>query len=163
MEFIVPLLTVENVPTHYKYAFEACALASLNNRVGNRNHFEKQALGKYTKALSTIFAALRDQEAMKEDATLATVLLLGLFENITAKTMGILAWGSHIEGAIHLVRARGSKQFQTKVGRDMFIAVRTQMVSLSPLNLIYILSERQPQLLLYGGNFLMTRNRSSIV
>ncbi|KAG6057237.1 hypothetical protein E4U17_001532 [Claviceps sp. LM77 group G4] len=128
MEFVVPLLKAENVPLHYRYAFEACALASLNNGVGNRNHFEKQALGKYTKALSTTFAALRDPEVAKEDATLAAVLLLGLFENITAKTMGMLAWGSHIEGAIQLAKARGRKQLRTKVGLNMFIAVRTQMI-----------------------------------
>ncbi|OAA49545.1 hypothetical protein NOR_01468 [Metarhizium rileyi] len=128
MEFVVPLLKLDMVPEHYKYAFEACALASLNNGVGNRNHFEKQALGKYTKALSTTFAALRDPEVAKEDATLAAVLLLGLFENITSKTMGILAWGSHIEGAIQLAKARGRKQLRTKVGLDMFIAVRTQMI-----------------------------------
>lgn len=132
MEFVVPLLNADTVPQHYKYAFEACALASLNNGVGNGNHFEKQALGKYTKALSTTFAALRDPEVAKEDATLAAVLLLGLFENITAKTMGMLAWGSHIEGAIQLAKARGRKQLQTKVGLNMFIAVRTQMVSLTP-------------------------------
>lgn len=125
----MPLLKADYVPLHYKYAFEACALASLNNGVGNGNHFEKEALGKYTKALSTTFAALRDPEVAKEDATLAAVLLLSLFENITAKTMGMLAWGSHIEGAIQLAKARGRKQLSTKVGLNMFIAVRTQMVS----------------------------------
>ncbi|QUC18800.1 uncharacterized protein UV8b_03041 [Ustilaginoidea virens] len=128
MEFVVPLLKAEKVPLHYQYAFQACGLASLNNGVGNRNHFEKQALGKYTKALSTTFAALRDPEVAKEDATLAAVLLLGLFENITAKTMGMLAWGSHIEGAIQLAKARGRQQLRTKVGLNMFIAVRTQMI-----------------------------------
>lgn len=131
MEFVVPLLKAENVPVHYRYAFEACALASLNNGVGNRNHFEKEAFGKYTKALSTTFAALQDPEVANEDATLAAVLLLGLFENITAKTMGMLAWGSHIEGAIQLAKTRGRKQLRTRVGLNMFIAVRTQMVSLS--------------------------------
>ncbi|KAG6041834.1 hypothetical protein E4U41_001305 [Claviceps citrina] len=128
MEFVVPLLNAERVPLHYRCAFEACALASLNNGVGNRNHFEKQALGKYTKALSTTFAALQDPEVAKEDATLAAVLLLGLFENISAKTMGMLAWGSHIEGAIQLAKARGRKQLRTRVGLNMFIAVRTQMI-----------------------------------
>ncbi|KAG5927818.1 hypothetical protein E4U42_001734 [Claviceps africana] len=128
MEFVVPLLKAEKVPLHYRCAFEACALASLNNGVGNRNHFEKQALGKYTKALSTTFAALKDPEVAKQDATLAAVLLLGLFENITAKTMGMLAWGSHIEGAIQLAKARGRKQLQTRVGLNLFIAVRTQMI-----------------------------------
>ena len=41
----------------------------------------------------------------------------------------MLAWGSHTEGAIQLVRARGKKQLRTKLGLLLFIAVRTQMVS----------------------------------
>ena len=125
------MLQSDFIPAHYRYAFEACALASFNNGVGNRNHFEKEALGKYTKALSATFEALRDPKMAKEDATLGSVLLLGLFENISAKSMGMLAWGSHIEGAIYLVKLRGREQLQTKLGREMFIATRVQMVSIS--------------------------------
>lgn len=129
MEFLIPLMKMEHIPPHFKFAFDACALASLNNRVGTGNDFEKEALGKYTKALSATFVALRDPDVAKQDATLASVLLLGLFENITARQLGMLAWGSHIEGAIQLAKARGRKQLRTKVGLAMFIAVRTQMVS----------------------------------
>ncbi|KJZ72389.1 hypothetical protein HIM_08192 [Hirsutella minnesotensis 3608] len=128
MEFVVPLMKMDDIPQHFKYAFEACSLASLNNRVGTGNDFEKESLGKYTKALSATYAALRDPEVAKQDATLGSVLLLGLFENITARHVGMLAWGSHIEGAIQLAKARGRKQLRTKVGLAMFIAVRTQMI-----------------------------------
>lgn len=132
LDFVMPLMRIDGTPQHFKYAFDACALASLNNRVGTGNHFEKEALGKYTKALSATSSALRDPEVTKQDATLASVLLLGLFENITAKHVGMLAWGSHIEGAVQLAKARGRKQLRTKVGLAMFIAVRTQMVSCAP-------------------------------
>ena len=128
MEFVVPLIKTDNPAQHFKYAFDACALASLGNRVGPGNDFEKVSLGHYTKALSATFAALRDSEHATSDATLGAVLLLGLFENITAKQLGMLAWGSHIEGAIQLVKARGKQQLKTKVGLAMFVAVRTQMV-----------------------------------
>lgn len=111
------------------YAFKACSLASLNNRVGSGNDFDKAALGCYTKALASTFKALKDPALMKRDDTLAAILLLGLFENITAKTLGMLAWSSHIEGAIQLVKSRGKEQLQSKIGLDLFIAVRTQMVS----------------------------------
>ena len=50
-------------------------------------------------------------------------------QNITAKKLGSLAWGSHIEGAIQLVKARGRSQLRTKMGMQLFIAVRTQLVS----------------------------------
>lgn len=49
-------------------------------------------------------------------------------QNITAKQLGMLAWGSHVEGAIQLVMQRGRKQLQSKVGVLLFINVRTQMV-----------------------------------
>ncbi|KAK2596738.1 hypothetical protein QQS21_006193 [Conoideocrella luteorostrata] len=128
MEFVVPLLKTGKAPSHYRHAFEACALASLNNGVGNRNHFEQLAIGKYTKALSATSAAIKDPEVAKEDATLATVLLLALFENITGKAVGRLAWGSHVDGAMQLVKLRGREQLQTQLGFDMFITVRMQMI-----------------------------------
>ncbi|KAI8670789.1 Zn(2)-C6 fungal-type domain-containing protein [Fusarium keratoplasticum] len=128
MEFVVPLLKAEKPAPHFKLAFDACAVASLGNRVGPGSNFESEALGHYTKALAATFTALKDPEARKEDSTLAAVLLLGLFENITAKQLGMLAWGSHIEGAIQLVKARDKKQSRTKTGLALFVATRTQMI-----------------------------------
>ncbi|KAJ4255036.1 hypothetical protein NW762_009840 [Fusarium torreyae] len=128
MEFVVPLLKSETVAPSFKLAFDACAIASLGNRVGPGTNFESKALGYYTKALSATFTALKDPVLSKEDSTLAAVLLLGLFENITAKQLGMLAWGSHIEGAIQLVRAREKKQIQTRTGLALFVATRTQMI-----------------------------------
>jgi hypothetical protein len=128
MEFVVPLLKSEKPAPHFKLAFDACAMASLGNRVGPGCNFEGKALGSYTKALSATFIALKDPVLSKEDSTLAAVLLLGLFENITAKQLGMLAWGSHIEGAIQLVKAREKKQIRTKTGLALFVATRTQMI-----------------------------------
>ena len=133
MEYLLPLIKAETKIPHFKLAYDACALASLGNRTGSGNGFQEQALIKYTKALSMTFHALKDPELSKTDATLASVLLLGLFENITAKQIGTLAWGSHIDGAVQLVKQRGRKQLRTKNGLILFIAVRTQMVSVSPL------------------------------
>lgn len=130
MEFLIPLWKGDNTSPHFRYAFEACALASLNNSVGNRNHFEKQALSKYTKALSGTFEALCDPYLAKDDATLAAVILFGLFECITAKAMGRYAWGSHLEGAIQLVKARGREQLRTRHGVQMFSLVRMYIVRL---------------------------------
>ena len=128
LDFVIPLIKDSPPSHHLNLAFDACALGSLGNHVGTGVNFEKQALGKYTKALAAIFVALKDPELAKQDATLTAVLLLGLFENITAKQLGMLAWGSHIEGAIQLVKSRGRKQLRTKMGLSLFIAVRTQLV-----------------------------------
>ncbi|KAK2616790.1 hypothetical protein QQS21_000167 [Conoideocrella luteorostrata] len=130
MVFVIRILQADKVPVHFQYAFEACALASLNNSVGTRNHFEREALGKYTKALSATFAAIQDPATAKQDATLASVLLLGLFENISVKVVEKCAWGSHIDGAMQLIKLRGPEQLKTKVGLDMFLVARMQMVIL---------------------------------
>lgn len=131
---MIPLLKPDYASAHFLYAFKACALASLNNSVGTGNDFDEIAMGLYTKALASTFTALKDPVLTKRDDTLAAILLLGLFENITAKSLGMLAWSSHIEGAIQLVKARGKQQLQSKIGLDLFIAVRTQMVSSIPLS-----------------------------
>ncbi|KAK4140101.1 uncharacterized protein C8A04DRAFT_32388 [Dichotomopilus funicola] len=87
-----------------------------------------KAFGEYSQALRATQAALVDPVRWKDDSVLAAVLLLGMFENITAKQIGSLAWGSHTEGAIQLVKARGRAQLKTKVGLQLFIAVRTQLI-----------------------------------
>lgn len=133
-EFVIPLIKAENPSPHFKLAFEACALAYFSNRMGNAAHLEKEALAKYVRALATTGRAIHDPYESKQDGTIAAVLLLSLFENITARHFGMLAWSTHTEGAIQLVQSRGREQLNTKVGRDIFVTVRTQQVStkLSP-------------------------------
>ncbi|KAK3936900.1 hypothetical protein QBC46DRAFT_461206 [Diplogelasinospora grovesii] len=134
MDYLVPLMKSESANSHLQHAFNACALASLGNRTnaggggGSTIDFAAKAYNEYTKALSATNAALRDPEASRSDGLLAAVLLLGMFENITAKQMGDFAWGSHVEGAIQIVKARGRKQLRTKIGLMLFIAVRTQLI-----------------------------------
>lgn len=139
MDYLMPMLGMDKPDGHFKAAFEACAFAHLGNRVGTGQDFKNMALASYTKALASTHKALIDPELSKQDTTLAAILLLGLYENISAKKLGMLAWGSHIEGAIQLVKARGRNQLKTKTGLALFIAVRTQMVCCagsSPFSLI---------------------------
>lgn len=129
MDYLVPMMAKEANNTHLRHAFNACALASLGNKVtANGINFGDRALTAYTKALAATNIALRHPEERMSDSVLAAILLLGLFENITAKQMGMFAWGSHIEGAVELVKSRGRKQLSTKSGLLLFIAVRTQMI-----------------------------------
>jgi hypothetical protein len=127
-DFLLPMLKTEAPKSHLQHAFNACALSLLNNRPGARNKYADKALTQYSYALQGTNNALRDPELQSSDSTLAAVLLLGLFENITAKQLGMSAWGSHIEGAMQLVKARGRKQLRSRTGFLLFIAVRTQMV-----------------------------------
>ncbi|KAK3391600.1 hypothetical protein B0T20DRAFT_363461 [Sordaria brevicollis] len=131
MDYLIPLMKTETISSapHLQHAFNACALASLGNRVKSvGTDFAAASHGEYAKALRTTQAALQDPVKCTSDSVLATVLLLGMFENITAKKLGEFAWGSHVEGAIQLVKARGKKQLQTQTGLQLFIAVRTQQI-----------------------------------
>lgn len=129
LQFVLPLIKAERPSPHFKLAFEACALAYFSNRMGNAAHLEKEALAKYVKALATTGSAIRDPVESKQDATIAAVILLSLFENITSRHFGMLAWSSHTEGAIQLVHSRGREMLNTSLGRDIFVTVRTQQVS----------------------------------
>ncbi|KAM0811967.1 putative Zn(2)-C6 fungal-type domain-containing protein [Seiridium cardinale] len=128
LDFLLPMLKAEGPNSHLQRAFNACSMALLNNCAGARDQYADKALNEYALALGGTNTALRDPEAQKTDSTLAAVLLLGLFENLTAKQLGMSAWGSHIEGAIQLVKQRGRKQLRTRTGLLLFIAVRTQMI-----------------------------------
>ncbi|CAJ2508574.1 Uu.00g136000.m01.CDS01 [Anthostomella pinea] len=127
LDFVIPLLKQDGPRSHLQHAFNACSMAFMGNRAGPGSKLADNALEEYNRALSGTNMALRDIEAQKSDSTLAAVLMLGLFESITAKQIGMLNWGSHTEGAIQLVKARGRKQLRTKTGLQLFIAVRTQM------------------------------------
>ncbi|KAI0023492.1 hypothetical protein F4780DRAFT_776904 [Xylariomycetidae sp. FL0641] len=128
LDFLIPLLKQETPHDPLKYAFGAVSMAFMNNRSGTPSDLTDKAISDYTQALKSVNRAIQDPEAQKADSTLAAVLLLGMFESITAQKIGMLNWGSHTEGAIQLVKARGRKQLRTKTGWQLFIAIRTQMI-----------------------------------
>ncbi|KAI0409370.1 hypothetical protein F4802DRAFT_593646 [Xylaria palmicola] len=126
-DFIIPLLKQEGPDSHMQHAFNACALSFLNNRKALGARYWDKALSEYLVALARTNAALRDTDAQQSDSTLGAVLLLGMFESISAKQISSFNWGSHVDGAVQLVKSRGKKQIRSKVGMQLFIAVRTLM------------------------------------
>lgn len=133
MDYLGPLLQQEKINSPLQHAFNACALANLGNRVGTAQtvNFQEKAIVEYTRAVREVNLALDHPENRKSDATLAAVLMLGMFENISAKKIGDFAWGNHIEGAIKIVKERGRRQLRTKIGLLLFVSVRTQYVRLT--------------------------------
>ncbi|KID98611.1 negative acting factor, partial [Metarhizium majus ARSEF 297] len=125
----------------FDHVFNACAMASLSQQAADGRHLRAKALESYTSALAATSTALWDPTQTLQDETLASVLLLALFENITAASSSLVAWYSHIEAAVRIVKARGSKQLRTKVGSDMFVAVRTFMFCVRTVELNAYVSE----------------------
>jgi hypothetical protein len=80
MDFVLPLLKQESLDSHIHHAFKACAIAFLDNRRRVDVKLGDTALNEYSMALARTNAALRDRQSQLSDATLAAVLLLGMFE-----------------------------------------------------------------------------------
>ncbi|KAK4180709.1 putative transcriptional regulatory protein [Triangularia setosa] len=132
MEYLIPLIESEPAESSLRYAFNACAFALLNHR--NRSDsvdLTELSLKEHTLALGETYKALGHPTKATAHATLATVLLLSLYESITAnKESRMLAWRSHIDGAVNIIKSRGRDDIcRTKTGALLFAAVRHQLIS----------------------------------
>ncbi|KAK5625573.1 hypothetical protein RRF57_001289 [Xylaria bambusicola] len=90
MDFLLPLLKQEGPDSHVQHAFNACALTFLNNRRGLGGRIWDRALNEYSMALARTNAALQNKETQQSDASLAAVLLLGMFEVLRKFTSALL-------------------------------------------------------------------------
>lgn len=131
LDYLVPLIGSESHGSSLLHAFNACAFALLSNRTkADTINLSQLSLKEHTLALARTHKALSDPATATADATLATVLLLSLYETITAiKESRMLAWRSHIDGAVNIVQTRGREMCRTKTGALLFGAVRHQIVS----------------------------------
>ncbi|KJR86514.1 uncharacterized protein SPSK_02323 [Sporothrix schenckii 1099-18] len=127
-EFIVPVLQGQPPDSSVQYALRACAFSALGNRwVSDTVDFHAIGISQYTAALAKTTQNLKNPRLRTTDATLATVLLMGLFESITAKKE-MFAWRSHIEGAVQIVQSRGPGRIRTRVEKLLFNSVRMQLI-----------------------------------
>ncbi|TVY43333.1 White-opaque regulator [Lachnellula occidentalis] len=121
-DFILPLLKGKPDPC-LSLAFAAVATASLGTRPNSKALLPQADLF-YVKALTKINATLRDARTASSDSTLAAVLLLSFFEQVTSPRISHQAWNSHVDGAVALLKARGPENFQTRRRRDIWHVVR---------------------------------------
>ncbi len=161
MEYLVPLMEAEPPGSALRFAFNACAFALLGNRARAEGmNLSQLSLKEHTLALAQTHKALSQPALASTDSTLAAVLLLCLYEvrptlpsprcpsirdlpslltrlfrlkNITAiKETRMLAWRSHIDGAVHIVKTRGREEMcSTRMGTLLFTAVRHHLVSVA--------------------------------
>ncbi|TGO42094.1 hypothetical protein BHYA_0012g00080 [Botrytis hyacinthi] len=128
-DWVLPLIKTEASDSALSISFQAVAMASLANKPNARgSNLMHLAIENYAKALKVVNLALQNPVQQKSDQTLASIILLGFFETITQEKASITAWGSHIDGAVQIVKMRGKKQLRTKVGVALFQSVRGQML-----------------------------------
>lgn len=101
----------------------ATSIASLARETGQTSLME-MARRSYAKALLDTNATLANPATTTNDTTLISVLLLSLFEAIAwSSPRPPQSWTTHTQGALALIRIRGSEQFKTLIGRQLFIQV----------------------------------------
>ncbi|RDW79576.1 hypothetical protein BP6252_04214 [Coleophoma cylindrospora] len=151
-DFLLPLLKAEQPGSPLSTAFSAVAMAAFGVRPNSRCLLP-HADAFYVKALKQINTVLQHPKLALKDSTLAAVLLLGFYEarailseeaywfffltssqTLTSSQLTVKGWISHIEGAVALVKSRGKKQMETQIGRDLFMAIRSQMTMVGIAN-----------------------------
>ncbi|KAK5047976.1 hypothetical protein LTR84_006166 [Exophiala bonariae] len=99
---------------------KAAGLASLSLSRRQPALLDK-ALKFYAEAITDVNNALQSQEAAQGDDVLASIMLLSFYEALTLrKPNSPKAWSTHVHGALSLVALRGRKQFQSKIGLEIF-------------------------------------------
>ncbi|KAI0145398.1 hypothetical protein GGR57DRAFT_507000 [Xylariaceae sp. FL1272] len=87
-----------------------------------------QARALYTKSLAQTNRSLTSTRHAVLDNTLISVLLLSLFEGLSmGGPRSPASWMAHAEGAAALLRLRGKSQFNTTLGRDLFLHASGQL------------------------------------
>jgi hypothetical protein len=127
-------------------SIEALGLVGLGN-FWQSSEMKFQANRKYNSALRLISSRLRNEEEAKENQTLVSVMLLGLYEvcfsthinkcqtetsqtNTCSGPQSMASWTKHIIGASSLLKLRGKNCLENPIGRSLFINLRAQIVSL---------------------------------
>lgn len=98
----------------------ATGLAGIAGRTGADSVMYK-ARASYAKAIGRVNSALRDPHMASNDSTLFAVLVLSLFESVACSNSdSVDAWRHHINGAADLLALRGTAQFRTEQGIQIF-------------------------------------------
>ena len=100
-------------------AITTASFATFAQRTGRRAYMNR-ATQTYGLALTRVNAALRNPVTAVLDQTLASILLLAVFEaTVFPGARSPEEWTTHLLGATRLLQLRGLDQFQSEVGRHL--------------------------------------------
>ncbi|KAL2277481.1 hypothetical protein FJTKL_15398 [Diaporthe vaccinii] len=135
LDFLFPLLANEPPGRDHPLplAFSATAMIAFAARQKVLDLLPR-AEATYLRALEATFQAIGDPKKARDNSTLACVTLLTTFEQLRPSRPSYQkaeAFGSHLDGAVALLKMRGKDVFQTVVGRKIFLILRSLLVSRS--------------------------------
>ncbi|KAF3771364.1 hypothetical protein M406DRAFT_67672 [Cryphonectria parasitica EP155] len=137
LDFLFPLLANISHDRHehnpLPMAFTATAMIAFAARQ-KVPELLPRAESVYLRALGATFEAIGDAKRARDNSTLACVTLLTTFEQLRPSRPShqkAEAFGSHLDGAVALLKMRGKDLFQTVVGRKIFQILRSLLASRS--------------------------------
>ncbi|KKY32028.1 putative negative acting factor [Diaporthe ampelina] len=148
LDFLFPLLANEPPGRDHPLplAFSATAMIAFAARQKVPDLLPR-AEATYLRALEATFQAIGDPKKARDNSTLACVTLLTTFEQLRPSRPSYQkaeAFGSHLDGAVALLKMRGKDVFQTVVGRKIFLILRSLLSPNAPGRLL-TRSPRPPQ------------------
>ncbi|OQD93561.1 hypothetical protein PENSOL_c031G02953 [Penicillium solitum] len=103
-----------------RVAIRAVGLAGLASTTGADSVMRK-ARSSYAQAIERVNVALMNARVVRNDSAIFAVMVLGLFESITCSgDESLEAWKCDINGAASLLMLRGTSQFRTRQGLQIF-------------------------------------------
>lgn len=127
-EFLLPIQKKATPGSPFSLAFKACSLLSLTQQRFDPV-IQQHAVSCYVRALAATSIALSRRGVATSDATLATLMLLAMYELQSGSKQGIQGWGCHIFGSMQLMKTRDWKRLDSAIGMGLFVAVRVQLVN----------------------------------
>jgi hypothetical protein len=88
-----------------------------------------EARKRYTKAVSCTKNVLADGRQNKSDEMLLAVLMLDFYDIVSRRFLNQRFLGTHQDGAVALVKYRGSENFQSNISKGLLLAVRNRLVN----------------------------------
>ncbi|KAF2755787.1 hypothetical protein EJ05DRAFT_115053 [Pseudovirgaria hyperparasitica] len=102
----------------YLKALDSVAFASLAKQIKDENLLYKARVA-HGATLRFLNEALQDPVQATKDSTLASVILLSLYEVIVRESVRPSLWEIHHDGWMLIIKLRGPEQFDTYVGQSM--------------------------------------------
>jgi hypothetical protein len=111
-------------------AMTAVCAARVGRETGDEG-LVRHSMQLYTQGLSGLSRAIQHPDTWREDETLAACMALTMYEITECPGGHVAAYISHQNGAMKLVRARGSRAHASGLGRVLFLSMRLMAVSIT--------------------------------
>ena len=126
LEVLIPMYQATTPNSPLAMAAEALAVRTAANYPGG-THLLHLADSLYGRALQSVQHAIHDPKQATSNEILLSILLFSVYESTT--TSHIDNWSKHIQGAVSIVRSRGTSQFDDPQSLLLFRSTRTQMLT----------------------------------